>query len=210
MKNTILSILLLCVLSCNNATNKVYIYDLYNKDLKKVQENIFTINYHPIHDTTYSVILNGNFLKEQYVPYKNQEIYFAQFKKEGIYLSCKDSFVLTYSFMPGIDSENRRKQKKCDWDLPFRHSHIAFAKQKLYNDTCNIICYSEMSAEDNGQATYYLKNFGFLCYDYSWNGDFLLCRKSFNTGLPDEVLQAIGDSLIQDTMFFTRHIIARN
>lgn len=191
----------------NHSSDIVFVYSLYDSLLREKKPDVFRVTHRPLGDSTYAVILNGNFFGVDAPMYNNEEIYRLKLGNDGIYTTCKGSFILTYAFAAGLDSDIVDEQKKCDPDWKFRYSHICFVEKKAYKNTEQILRYSEMSAEDAGMASYYLKGFGFLSYDYSGRYNFILCRKSYNTGLADSVLQAIGDTLVRDSSFFVRHII---
>ncbi len=191
----------------NHSSDIVFIYSLYDSLLREKKPDIFCIIHRPLGDSIYAVILNGDFDSGNYKYCKNKYIYRIKFNKNGIYTACKDSFVLTYAFTPNFEQNLTEERKKCNKGLLPIGEYIMFTQQKNYDGINTILNYNETWAVDAGMNSYYLKNFGFLSYDYSGRRDFLLCRKSYNTGLPDSVLQTIGDMLVKDSSFFERHII---
>lgn len=191
----------------NHSSDIVFVYSLYDSLLREKKPDVFRVTHRPLGDSTYVVILNGDFGGEGYKYYKNKEIYHIKFYKDGIYTTCNDSFVLTYAFTPNLEQDLTEERKKCGESLPLRNEYIAFIQQKSYNNRTTIVDYNETWAVDAGMSSYYLKGFGFLSYDYGTGRNFLLCRKSYNTGLPDSALQTIGDMLVRDSSFFARHII---
>lgn len=172
--------------------NEVHYFNYYD-------ENDEVISY----DTFKIVIDRQSFLKAIYIKESQIVAYKEQQHLDGIYRAIDTVYQKTHHFYHVIEYfRNTLKVSE-----PFLYPEIRYNFFKNYileKDTFKVIAFSEANGT-SGTWTYYLSNFGFICYYDKDLDSYSFCDSTQNSTIKAQVLQKLRHLLVSDTSLFARH-----
>lgn len=179
---------------CNKKESFLY-YQKYNSEIKPIIGEKYIFKYVKLnHNEKSWEILKGDSI-----------IYKTKIKVDtiGLFYYCDNKYYLTHTFNEAIKPE-----AFCMRVYPFFHKENEIVNSKVYEidkHPYKVICYSEMSSEDNSNITYYLDGFGFICYYVFFTGDMYLCVDVKNAEIKTDIIKGIVNLVISDTAFFVKY-----
>ena len=201
----ILVILTVKLFGCEDEKGQVLFYSNYDKKGNLSQKDAYTQTYKNQGNGDYLLSIHGTentTVKRSYQEQLKEKVV----DSIGIYRFCNGKYVLTHRF------DSLESERFCYTDPPFIHKEAYWLGQKRYrvnNQFYEVMRFGEMSSAHTGNTSYYLKNFGFICY-YNDSGSYLLCSKASGSDINQEVLQAITNHLLNDSTFFMKYLIKKD
>lgn len=189
-----ISISIFLFLSCKEKENReVHYFNYYGENDEVISKDTFKIM---INKQSY---LNTVYVKaNQIIAYKEQQ------HLDGIYRAIDTVYQKTHHFDHAIEYfRNTLKVTE-----PFLYPEIRYNLFKDYileKDTFRIFSFSEFNGGIIDTWTYYLSNFGFICYYNKDLDSYSFCDSTQNSTIKAPILQKLRYLLVSDTSLFARH-----
>ncbi|HQG52893.1 MAG TPA: hypothetical protein PLQ61_03325 [Bacteroidales bacterium] len=191
------SIILTVITSCSDK-NKEYThyFDKYSYFDGMQTRNSIIQKYKVINKNEYRFSVIGEYNDYWYYEELNERV-----GPNGLSRKFYDKYLITHKF-DSVWKENSFS----GYNRPFFMNTVTLSGIKnihVKGEEYSILRYYENEGT-YGYVSYYLKGFGFISYDM--NKFYLLCRRTYNDyRIDEEVLNAVCDSLVRDTSFFSIH-----
>jgi DNA-directed RNA polymerase subunit N (RpoN/RPB10) len=172
-----------------------YYYNFYGKDNALIKKNKYVLKLTKAFDNEYLMNIEGDHNYKQTIKIKIDSL--------GISRYCDSHFVVTHHF------DSTENEAFCYSAPPFIHKQVEWTKKKQYivdNKPYEVICYLENSGSSMLNSSYYLKDFGFICYYNCLIDRYIICDSIKDVNFDLTVLHKINQLLITDTLTFERYI----
>ncbi len=188
-------LIVICYLftECNRDHTISHYFDEYSYDGNIIKKEVMAYRITKLEpfEAKVSVLRNEPF-KTEYT----EKIY-----SNGIYRSYDKKYSIFYP-LDSIGRELVRAYPECDFISFPKVFYIGKKKFTLSNKEFFIFKFLEIDG-DIGMQSYFLKDFGFIAYDFS-NGKYYLCTNyTGNENLSIDNLKEICTNLVNDTSFFS-------
>ena len=202
MYSKILVLFLIILTSCAEKKEYEHYFDKLDYSNTVLSKECLKHIYIEKENGTYVIINKGKPFKYQL----SDTIYEKIDALLGLYRDYGKGFVLTYRF----DTVGTTQTLDIT-NAPY-YKNILFNEKKDYiikDKKFTIFEYSEYFGSA-GIMSYYLKDFGFIAYDFE-NNNYLICRRAskYNNVSEDE-LNAVCDSLVRDSCFFSIYFLMKS
>ncbi|SMP36635.1 hypothetical protein [Flavobacterium hercynium] len=200
MKAKIIFIIsVISLISCNKPKlekTNVFYFNLYNNKDIEVESNIFTLERRKLNLFDSIIVFKKN---EKVLSFKET------FDKEGIYRYVLNKKTLTHSLKDSITLTTNYNVSY----FPFVNKKATLINKVIYKlgeNSYKIFHYSELQNNHRSFDSYYLENFGFICY-YNFDTDkYVLCD---STNIKSLKIKEITSRLVKDKTFFARFTVAK-
>lgn len=191
MKINLFSLLyILIIFSCCNEKVEKHYFNGYNSQNNLMSRDTFII----LKDRESHIVKILN--------YSNTELYryFEEEKDSGIFRAIDLRYEKTHHF----DTVFKYFTNLLPEKEPFINKDVRFnGKQKytINNNTLDVYSFSEFNNEAGDIWSYYLSNFGFICYYYKNSDSYIYCDSSINNLISTDNLKSLRKLLVSDTFF---------
>ena len=192
MKKNLIYFIFLSLLSCKEKKETHY-FNFYGEKDEIISKDTFKI-----------VINKESFLKEIYIKENKYCSFKEQQRSDGIYRATNKDYQKTHYFEHQFEYFRNSLEIK----EPFLNPEIRyniFKKYVLGKDTFKIISFSEFHEGVTDTWTYYLSDFGFICYYDKDSDSYSFCDSTSNSFIKEPILQKLRSYLTSDTSFFARY-----